>query len=61
MKWKIVTDEIGSDYATTIEKLEIANFPLNSVQKAVDQKREGSLTAISLLTKRDILQIKKEK
>jgi len=60
MEWKIVTDEYGSDYATTIKKINLTNFPLNSVLKAVEQKREGSLTTISLVTKRDIVQLGKE-
>jgi hypothetical protein len=57
MKWKIVTDEYGSDYATTIEKIQLTNFPLNSVLKAIDQKRQGSLATISLVTNRNILQL----
>jgi Domain of unknown function (DUF3806) len=60
MEWKIVTDEYGSDYATTIEKINLINFPLNSVLKAIEQKRVGSLTTISLITKRDIVQLRKE-
>lgn len=61
MQWKIVTDEYGADYATTIEKKQLTNFPLNSVLKAIDQRREGSLATISLVTKREILQLGKEK
>ena len=54
MKWTMVTDEYGSEYATTIEDLLLTNFPLNSVAKAVDQKRKGSLQTISLMTKQHI-------
>jgi hypothetical protein len=61
MEWQIVTDEYGADYATNIEKIKLKNFPLNSVLKAIEQKREGSLTTISLVTKRDILQLSPEK
>ena len=61
MKWKMVTDEYGTDYATTIDDIKLTNFPLNSVAKAIDQKREGSLQTISLMTKRRIDEIKKEK
>ena len=60
MKWTMVTDEYGTEYATTIEELRFTNFPLNSVAKAVDQKREGSLQTISLMTKQHILESKKE-
>ena len=31
MKWTIVTDEYGTDYATTIKELNFSNFPLNSI------------------------------
>jgi len=48
----MVTDEYGTEYATTIEEIKLTNFPLNSIVKAVEQKREGSLQTISLLTKR---------
>lgn len=61
MEWQIVTDEYGADYATTIEKIQLKNFPLNSVLKAIEQKREGSLTSISLVTKRDIRELIREK
>ena len=61
MEWRMVTDEFGSDYATIIEKIKLTNFPLNSVLKAVDQKREGSLMAILLVTKYDILKLGREK
>ncbi len=61
MKWKIVSDEDGTDYATVNEELKFENFPLNSVLKAIDQKREGSLTTISLLNKRDIIEMQNEK
>ena len=61
MKWTIVTDEYGTDYATTISELRLSNFPLNSVVKAIEQKREGSLQQISLITKRQIGELKNEK
>ena len=61
MKWSIVTDEYGTDYATTIKELNLSNFPLNSIVKAIEQKREGSLQQISLLTKRQIAEIKNDK
>ncbi|MGK2862554.1 MAG: DUF3806 domain-containing protein [Chitinophagaceae bacterium] len=59
MKWTMVTDEYGSDYATTISDIKLTNFPLNSVAKAIDQKREGSLQTISLMTKGQIEELKK--
>lgn len=61
MKWTMVTDEYGTDYATTIAEIKLTNFPLNSVAKAIDQKREGSLQTISLMTKRKIAEIKNDK
>jgi hypothetical protein len=61
MKWAIVTDEYGTDYATTIAELHLSNFPLNSVVKAIEQKREGSLQQISLINKKQIADLKKQK
>jgi hypothetical protein len=61
MKWTIVTDEYGTDYATTIKELNFTNFPLNSIAKAIEQKREGSLQQISLITKKQIGDLKKDK
>ena len=61
MKWSFVTDEYGSEYATTIDEIKLTNFPLNSVAKAIDQKRVGSLQTISLMTKRNIEQLKENK
>ncbi len=60
MKWTMVTDEYGTDYATAIEELRLTNFPLNSVAKAVEQKREGSLQTISLMTKQQISESNKK-
>jgi hypothetical protein len=56
MKWTMVSDEYGTDYATTIKEIKLTNFPLNSVVKAIDDKREASLHTISLMTKRQIKQ-----
>ena len=61
MKWTIVTDEYGTDYATTIKELNFSNFPLNSIVEAIEQKRQGSLQQISLLTKKQIAELKNEK
>ncbi len=61
MKWTMVTDEYGTDYATTIKELNLSNFPLNSIVKAIEQKREGSLQQISLINKKQIVEIKNEK
>jgi hypothetical protein len=49
MKWIIVEDEYGKEYGTTIDKLKYTNFPINSVLKAIDQKREGSMQTIYLM------------
>ncbi len=61
LEWQVTTDEYGTDYATTFEKIRLTNFPLNSVLKAIEQKREGSLLSISLVTKRQIQQLNAEK
>jgi hypothetical protein len=61
MKWKIVVDEYGTDYSTILPELKISNFPISSVGKAIDQKRVGSLSAISMITKRDIFKLRKGK
>lgn len=61
MKWTIVVDEYGTDYATTIAEIKLTNFPLNSVAKAINQKREGSLQTISLMTKRQLGELNKDK
>ena len=61
MKWTMVTDEYGTDYATTIAELKVTNFPLNSVVKAIEQKREGSLHQISLITKKQISELRDKK
>lgn len=61
MYWTIVTDEEGKEYATKIDGVDFLNFPLNSVLKAIDQHREGSLNTISLLTKRDIEKLRNSK
>ena len=50
MKWIIVEDEYGRDFGTTIGEIKLTNFPLNSVLKAIEQKREGSLQTLYLLT-----------
>lgn len=60
MTWAIVSDSYGEDYATTLAEFHFSNFPLNSVLKAIDQNREGSLQQIYLLTKRDIIEMRKE-
>jgi hypothetical protein len=50
MKWTIVEDKYGRDYGTTIEEIKLTNFPLNSVLKAIEQNREGSMKSIYLMT-----------
>lgn len=58
MKWTMVKDEYGTDYATTLSEIKLTNFPLNSVVKAIEQKREGSLQQIILINKKQIAEIK---
>ncbi len=50
MTWTIVEDKYGRDYGTTIGEINLTNFPLNSVLKAIEQKREGSMQTIYLMT-----------
>lgn len=59
MKWTKVTDEYGTDYATTIKELKFTNFPINSILKAIEKKREASLNAISLMNKHHIAELLK--
>lgn len=61
MKWKIVNDEYGEDYATMIENSTLINYPLSSVDKAIREKRVGSLNSISLLDKKAIAELKSGK
>ena len=60
MKWTMVTDENGTDYATTLKDINLTNFPLNSVAKAIEQKTDGSLQTISLKTKHQISELNRE-
>jgi len=55
MKWVIVEDDYGREFGTTIEDIKYTNFPVNSVLKAIEQKREGSMQTIYLM---NILTIK---
>lgn len=48
-KWLIVTDEYGTDYTCQIDEIKLSSFPINSVSKAINQKREGSLEDIYLI------------
>jgi hypothetical protein len=60
-KWTVVSDEYGEDFACQISELNLTAFPLNSVAKAVEQNREGSLETIHLLLKRQKEELEKER
>ncbi len=60
MTWTIVEDKYGRDYGTTIETIKLTNFPLNSVVKAIEQKREGSMQTIYLMTLKNKTELIKE-
>jgi Domain of unknown function (DUF3806) len=53
MRWINVEDDSGRDYAVTIDNIKLTDFPLNSVLKAIEQKRQGSLKTIYLMTLKD--------
>ncbi len=54
MQHVIITDENGTDHATVLPALQITNYPINSVHKAIEQEREGSLAVIAAVNKREI-------
>jgi len=58
MIWTMLTDSYGTDYAITIPEIKLTNFPLSSVLKAVEDRRVGSLISISLLTKKQIEELR---
>jgi len=60
MTWIVVEDKYGRDYGTTIGSIKLTNFPLNSVQKAIEQKREGSLKTLYLMTLKNKNELIKE-
>ena len=60
MTWTIVEDKYGRDYGTTIGEINLTNFPLNSVLKAIEQKREGSMQTIYLMTLKNKTELIKE-
>lgn len=51
-KWTYIIDEYGEDFACQISELNLRAFPLNSVAKAIEQKRIGSLETIYLILKK---------
>jgi hypothetical protein len=57
MKWIIVEDEYGREFGTTIDKIRYTNFPINSVLKAIEQKREGSMHTIYLLNLKTVSEL----
>ncbi|PQJ12703.1 hypothetical protein CJD36_002865 [Flavipsychrobacter stenotrophus] len=61
MKWKIVNDEYGEDYAIMFENSTLINYPLSSVDKAIREHRVGSLNSISLLDTKAIAELKSGK
>lgn len=46
LKWTIVSDEYGTDFACIREKPLLQAFPFDSVWKSVEKDRENSLQAI---------------
>ena len=57
MKWVIVEDDYGREFGTTIEEIKYTNFPVNSVLKAIEQKREGSMQTIYLMNVQTIKEL----
>lgn len=60
MKWKVLKDAYGTDYCTHLGELNVFNYPFSSVTKALDEKREGSLHHISLMTNKQIIELRKD-
>jgi len=61
MQWTIVEDKYGRDYGTTIKEITLTNFPLNSVLKAIEQKRDSSLLSIYLINIKSITDLTSER
>jgi hypothetical protein len=61
MQWTIVEDKYGRDYGTTIKDITLTNFPLNSVLKAIEQKRDSSLLSIYLINIKSISELTSKK
>ena len=57
MKWVIVEDDYGREFGTTIDEIKYTNFPVNSVLKAIEQKREGSMQTIYLMNVQTIKEL----
>jgi hypothetical protein len=56
-----VEDKYGRDYGTTIKEITLTNFPLNSVLKAIEQKRDSSLLSIYLINIKSITDLTSER
>jgi hypothetical protein len=61
MKWTVVEDKYGRDYGTTLTDIKLTNFPLNSVLKAIEQKRDSSLFSIYLINVNSINELTNDK
>jgi hypothetical protein len=61
MKWTVVEDKYGRDYGTTLTDIKLTNFPLNSVLKALEQKRDSSLLSIYLINVNSITELTRDK
>jgi hypothetical protein len=60
MTWTVVEDAYGIDYGVTIKNIKLTNFPLNSVLKDIEQKCDGSLQSIFLMTLKNKSELIKE-
>ena len=59
-KWILLTDEYGTDYSCQIDEINLRAFPLNSVLKAIEQKRENSLDTIYLMLKEKKIELEND-
>jgi hypothetical protein len=59
-KWILLTDEYGTDYSCQIDEISLRAFPLNSVLKAIEQKRENSLDTIYLMLKEKKIELEND-
>jgi hypothetical protein len=54
MKWIIVKDDYGTDYAVIHKNWNIIAFPLSSVNKGIEQDKQNLFSSIELMIKQQI-------
>jgi hypothetical protein len=59
MKWIMISDEYGTDYAGLHKKWDIIAYPLSSVKKSIDQNKVDFFKNIELIIKEQIKEAEK--